>query len=334
MSEFSTAPPAAWQGGAYQFGRFSGPIADPNIRVPGRFGKLRLKEWHYLSATSERWFVAFALVQLGYVANAFAYVIDREDPANKREFEALSPGGKALSFAKSSTDGVTLWDAKGACVRVMGQGGVWRAELDLPLGKERLTGELELRSEGESLGLLFDLGERRAAYTHKAAGLPASGSLRLGAQEIDLTGALGASDWTRSAARRTTKWKWAAFSGHAGDGRRVGLNLSAEVYDAAGVSQENVLFVDGKLHTLGAVRFEVPGDPPCEPWRLRSVGGDSLALDFEPRGAREQHLNLALIRSDFIQPYGAFAGTIQPAGIEPVEVDCTFGVVEDHLSVW
>ncbi|MCB0220406.1 MAG: DUF2804 domain-containing protein [Chrysiogenetes bacterium] len=330
-----SAPPAARQAGAYQYGRYPGPIADPNVSVPGVMGRMRLKEWHYLSATTDRWFVAFALVQLGYVANIFAYVIDREDPANKREFEALSPGGRGLSFAKSSTEGVTLWDAKGARVRVSSEPGQWRAELDLPLGDERLEGEFFVKPEGESLGLLFELEKDRAAYTHKAAGLPAGGALRLGGRDVDLGNALGASDWTRSAARRTTKWNWAAFSGHAVDGRRVGLNLSADVYDnAAGVSQENVLFVDGKLYALEGVRFEMPKNPSREPWRLRSVGGDWLSLDFTPLGARKQRLNLGVIRSDFIQPYGTFAGTIKVPGEAPIELGNVFGVVEDHLAVW
>jgi hypothetical protein len=158
--------------------------------------------------------------------------------------------------------------------------------------------------------------------------MPASGSAVLDGATFDLHGGLGVIDWTRSRAKRETTWKWASFASHQ-RGQALGLNLSAEVYDDdRGASRENAMWVDGVVRPLGGVRFELPelGGRDSEPWHLI---GDEVDLVFEPQGARSQRLDLRVIRSQFVQPFGAFHGKVA----EHV-IDGAFGVVEDHVSVW
>jgi hypothetical protein len=205
----------------------------------------------------------------------------------------------------------------------------WNVDVDIPLGTERLRGRAHIGSR-ESLAMLHRLGPRQVAYTHKAAGWPAWGHFELGIRRIGLDGGLAASDWTRSEASRVTKWKWASLSGFLRDGRSIGLNLSAEVYDdERGHSRENAVWIDGKVSALSGVRFSVPSDPRSERWVIRSIDTDEVDIEFEPLGAREDHTNLVLVRTDFVQPYGRFAGRVHEHDI----AGC-FGVVESHLSVW
>ena len=209
----------------------------------------------------------------------------------------------------------------------------WRVKLDIPFDKEALRGELRL-ANCDALALLHPLTKHRPAYTHKAAGMKATGVLDLGDQRLDFREAYGALDWTRSLANRETHWKWASFAGRDKAGDTVGLNLSAEVYDdEAGNSRENGFWLNGKLTPLGGVRFEVPRDPAVNDWRLVSRdaqgGSPEVDLTFEPFGARQQNMDLRLVRSDFIQPFGVFRGRVLGHDIEDM-----FGVVEDHLAVW
>ena len=205
----------------------------------------------------------------------------------------------------------------------------WDVDLDIPLGAERLRGRAHIESR-DSLAMLHRLGPGRVAYTHKAAGWPASGYLELGSRPIRLDGGLAASDWTRSQARRVTEWKWASLSGRLRDRTAIGLNLSADVYDdAKGHSVENALWVDGKVRSLSGVRFEMPSDPKTKRWVIRSLDTDEVDIEFEPLGAREEHTNFGLVRTDFVQPYGRFAGRVCGHDI----TGC-FGVVEAHVSVW
>jgi hypothetical protein len=290
--------------------------------------RYRLKEWHYVSFTTEQWYVAVGVVQLGYVANLFSYAVDRVENRPVLEHGALSPLGRALRFAPSSVRGATTWNSRSASVSIAAHDG-WDVELDIPLGGERLRGRAHIEAR-DSLAMLHRLGPRRVAYTHKAAGWPASGYLELGTRPIRLDGGLSASDWTRSQASRVTRWKWASLSGFDRDRAAVGLNLSAQVYDDDdGHSAENALWIDGRVQRLGGVRFAVPPDPTTERWAIRSIEGNEVDLHFEPLGAREQRTNLGLVRTEFVQPYGQFAGRVGG-----YDVTGCFGVVETHLSVW
>lgn len=324
------APSHARVDGTFQFGRWRTPIAHPDL---GRRGLqwLRLKEWHYTSVNAERVFLAFGLVQLGYVANVFLYLVDKQRPTVAHQYVALSPLGRGLDFAPSSIQGETSWRRKGAEIRVAWHGregrGAWDVRVDVPLGERRLTGGFRVEA-ADALALLYDLGGGRPAYTHKAAGLRASGSVRFGEEAIDLASGLATLDWTRSLATRETRWKWASFAGPV-DGHALGLNLSAEVYDdPTGASLENALWVDGRVQPLPGVTFDVPKLPAVDDWTIRSADG-SVDLTFRPLGARVQHLDLKVLRSDFVQPYGLFRGRVLDRAVEDV-----FGVVEDHLSVW
>ena len=318
------APPVAYRDG-YLFGRYRSPIVDPSF--PFRLGdRWRLKEWTYLSVATDELFLAFGLVQLGYASNLFLYAVERSTGIT-HELEESLPAGAGLTMAPSSVLGTTEWRWRGQQVRVRYDHG-WHVTLDVRFPKgPALAAGFHLEST-EALALLHDLGGGRPAYTHKAAGLPAAGTAVLGGATFDLQGGLGALDWTRSRANRETVWKWASFASHQG-GRALGLNLSAEVYeDSVGASPENAYWVDGEVHPLGAVRFELPpeGERTTHPWKLV---GDEVDLVFEPLGARAQRLDLRLIQSTFVQPYGSFHGRIAEHAI-----DGAFGVVEDHQSLW
>jgi hypothetical protein len=321
------APSSLFSGDQPQIGVYRTPFERVELSARG-WKRYRLKEWHYVSMTTDEWYIAIGLVQLGYVANLFAYAVDRVQQRPAIEYGTLSPLGSALSFAPSSAAGASAWESRNARVSIEARDG-WDLDLDIPLGSERLRGRARLDAR-QSLAMLHRLGPRRLAYTHKAAGWPASGYLELGTRPIRLDGGLGASDWTRSQASRITEWKWASLSGFVGDGTPFGLNLSAQVYeDERGHSVENAFWVDGKVHHLDGVRFDVPKDPKSETWRIASLESGAVDLEFQPLGAREEHTNFGLVRTDFVQPYGRFAGSVCGH-----DLSGTFGVVEVHLSVW
>ena len=321
------APRSSFADDQWQLGVYQTPFAEVDMSTAG-WRRYRLKEWHYLSFTTDEWFVALGLVQLGYVANLFSYAVDRVQRRPAVEHGALSPLGRALRFAPSSIVGTTSWKTRDAEVAIEGRDG-WEVTLDIPLGAERLRGKAHV-GDRESLAMLHRLAPRRVAYTHKAAGWPLSGQLELGTRSIRLDGGLAASDWTRSQASRITEWKWASFSSVLPDGTSMGLNLSAQVYeDAAGHSVENAVWLDGEVQRLSGVAFDLPMEPRSQPWRIRSLDADEVDLTFEPLGAREEHTNFGLVRTEFVQPYGRFAGSVVGR-----DVTGAFGVVETHLSVW
>lgn len=331
-------------GGALLAGVYRHAIGDPRLPTPA----WRLKEWHYLSVATPECFLALAVVQLGYVANLFAYVVDRADPARPWQCEHLSPLGRALRFAPSSLHGETCWQSRGAQVRLIGETragaaeggavGQWRAEIDLLVRRgsekaERLQASLQMQG-AEALALVHRLPSGGAAYTHKECAQPCTGTMQLRGQRREIRG-LASLDWTRSQAERVTRWNWASAAMQLPDGRQLGLNLSALVYDdAAGHSRENAMWLQGRRMDLRGVRFELPAKPDREPWRIQSLSGDEVDLTFRPLGVRRQNLQVGVVASRFIQPYGLFSGHLQPQGHSAIRFVDAFGVVEDHYAKW
>lgn len=328
--------------GTVAYGRFAGTIADPAIAAPGLGGAWRRKEWHYLSFLGDDAFVAVAIAQLGYLANAFAYVVDRRAGQRFAEMHALAPLGRGVEFAAAPGTGTTRWrkgrDVIAITATALPQGpgngaaSGWTARLDLALGDSRLQGEFDV-VRAEALSLVHRLPTGRPAYTHKEAGLLARADLRWGDRRIVGAG-LATADWTRAISQRETKWNWACTAHRLPDGRAFGLNLSAHVYDdAAGHSEEDAAWLDGRVHALGGARFEVPADPTRQPWRITSLLPDEFDLRFQPLGARRQVLDFGVIASRFVQPFGSFDGRVRVAGAE-VAIGGAFGVVEDHFARW
>ena len=320
------APDTAIGPDGFRFGRYEGPIATPDFELGLRW-RGRLKEWHYSSVSTPRVFLAFGVVRLGFATNVFVYWLDRERVGDAIVIDAMSTGSRGVTFSESSTRGETRWRKGDAELRVNYEPRLMRFHADVRAGDERLRADLVVEAS-ESLGLLHDLGKGRPAYTHKAAGLRARGSVRLRDEAIVVDGS-AVLDWTRSVASRRTAWKWASFAGHSA-GRHLGLNLSTDVYeDAAGNGRENALWVDGKMSMLGNVRVQMPANPGVGDWMIRSTDGDEVDLRFTPHGARSKDADYKLVRSRFMQPYGVFNGRV--GGFD---VDDVFGVVEDHESLW
>eukprot|EP00455_Lapot_gusevi_P043596 TRINITY_DN5323_c0_g1_i3.p1 TRINITY_DN5323_c0_g1~~TRINITY_DN5323_c0_g1_i3.p1 ORF type:complete len:161 (-),score=33.37 TRINITY_DN5323_c0_g1_i3:264-713(-) len=148
-------------------------------------------------------------------------------------------------------------------------------------------------------------------------------------------------------AERVTIWKWASFATRVGD-TIVGVNLSDDVYnDNRNISQENAIWLNGNVFSVGRVVFHIPDRPHYQTWKLRSDKFDfhnshiRIELDFIPRGTREEHMHLEVIALDFVQPFGEFSGKISiRTDTESGEkwndlvIQKAYGVVEDHYSKW
>lgn len=333
-------PPQLLRHGTPALGAYNRGIPLPDLTAPW----YRLKRWHYVSWTTERFMLVAAVVDVGYLGNMFAYLLDLQDPTAIWQTEGLSPLGTAANPAVSSLSGTTSWQQGQNRIALHGQAaadgsGRWHWDLDIKVRRGQETRRLQATVEAigeDALALVHALPGDRTVYTHKEAGQRAQGSVAMGDLQWQGSG-LATLDWTRGHHLRTTRWKWACLVGMLADGRRVGLNLSAEVYDdAAGNSAENALWLDGQAERLAGVQFALPRHPDREPWQIRSIdaGVGEVDLRFVPWGARRQDLDIGLVVSRYVQPYGTFSGQIRTAAGQPLAIDGLVGVVEDHLARW
>jgi hypothetical protein len=115
---------------------------------------------------------------------------------------------------------------------------------------------------------------------------------------------------------RHTAWRWSAGVGIAASGEPVAWNLVTGIHDADDASERTVW--------IGGVPHEVP--PQAFADDLSRVGG----LAFTREAVRAARENLVLLRSDYEQPFGTFAGELPVAG--PLREG--FGVMERHEVTW
>jgi Protein of unknown function (DUF2804) len=157
-------------------------------------------------------------------------------------------------------------------------------------------------------------------WTRKQGGVRARGRVRLGADEHALD-ARAVVDESAGYHARETAWEWSAGVGVAADGRALAWNLVRGVHDAPTASERTV-WVDGEPHEVGPVAFA------ADLSALTGPGGETLGFEQEAQRARDD--NLLLVRSEYRQPFGRFAGVL-PGGIELAH---GYGVVERHAARW
>jgi hypothetical protein len=179
---------------------------------------------------------------------------------------------------------------------------------------EQFPGSLSFK-EGPGVEVLSPHG-RSYIWTRKQAGIQVSGTVRAGGSEHSVDGPFGFVDESAGYHARHTNWRWSAGIGRLRDGRAAAWNLVDGVHDAP-VASERTVWVEGEPREVEPVGFADD---------LSAVGG----LRFSEWSAREDHTNRLLIRSDYRQPFGSFAGEL-PGGLE---LDSGYGVMEWHDVRW
>jgi hypothetical protein len=177
---------------------------------------------------------------------------------------------------------------------------------------ERLVvpGRIELAVHGGAAIEVVSPHGRQYAWTRKTA-VTVRG--RVLGRPVELPGLV---DESAGYHARRTAWHWSAGVGVAASGAPVAWNLVDGVHDDPDVSERTV-WVAGEPHHVLPQPFAAD---------LSRVGG----LRFTREAVRAARENLLLVRSDYEQPFGAFAGELPVAG--PLREG--WGVMERHEVTW
>ncbi len=302
-------------------GLVAGEVTRDPVRSAPRRGRVR--RWCYVAAGDGDTVVGAAVVHLGAVGVAFAFA---RVGGVCGTWEVKRPLARGVRVGEVPSGGASARTGR-ADVRVAPSG---RIELDVPTAAGRLRACVRPSGAVTPAVLATRTPDDGWNVTQKAAGTPVTGEVELGnGPEVALTADAGAwSDWTSGRQDRRTRWLWAAGAGTAADGRRVGINASTGMNGRE--AGEDVVWWDGVPHALDLSRLRPSGDPATEPWELAGPG-TSLALD--PVGARGADEDLGVIVSRYVQPFGAWSGTLVDPAASRVDVRLA-GVAEDHLAVW
>ena len=128
---------------------------------------------------------------------------------------------------------------------------------------------------------------------------------------------------------RHTPWRWSAGVGLAESGAPVAWNFAEGLHDAAAASEQTV-WVGGEPREVGPVRFggRGGGNTPADLAGVAFAEGGELR--FVAEATRTRRESLLLMRSDYVQPFGTFAGELPGAG----RLREGWGVRERHDVRW
>jgi hypothetical protein len=259
--------------------------------LPTRRDGRALKRWRYVGAFGERMMLCVGLAHVGGIPQGWWAVWDRERHELHERTIFARPRARVGFPARGS-------------VRVRDRG----VAIDLVV--DETAGVESINPHGGGW-----------IWTRKQAGVRVRGTVVLpggDAREID---AFGVVDDTAGYHARHTAWRWSAGVGETVDGRVAGWNLVAGVNDPP-LGSERSVWLDG------AVREAAPATFAADlTWVTSPDGGD---LRFTAEATRERHDELLLARSDYVQPFGTFSGTL-PGG---ARLTHGFGVMEDHRARW
>jgi hypothetical protein len=157
-------------------------------------------------------------------------------------------------------------------------------------------------------------------WTRKQADVPARGFVEMNGKRRELEG-VAFIDESAGYHDRHTAWRWSAGSGLTSDGRAVSWNLVNGVHDAP-TGSERTVWVERQPAEVGPVAFA----PDLSAVTFAEGG----SLEFTEWAAREEDMNLLLMRSRYRQPFGTFSGML-PGGIELAQ---GYGVMEEHEVLW
>jgi hypothetical protein len=262
----------------------------PPDRMPVLLHGRPVKRWRYVGMFGERLMLCAGVVWIGVLPQAFWAVWDRHRAALRERTRLLRP----LRFVSVSADG-----------RVVIRDGTVSADLTVSPGAAVETASPDGRAW---------------IWTRKQGGVRVRGRVVLDGEEI-LVDELGCVDESAGYHARSTAWEWSAGVGVLSDARPVAWNLVTGVHDSEAAS-ERTIWVDGAPHETAPVSF------------AEDLGGiafaDGSSLSFAAEATRERTDDLVVFKSDYVQPFGTFTGTLE-GGLELADGR---GVMERHSALW
>lgn len=329
-------------GSLAQIGWARRPLLDCNLEN-ARFyllrglQRFRIKRWDYYAVFTPRRFFSATIADLGYAGNIFVYTLDFASKELHEEGLVI-PLGKGISLPRGSDSGETTFANDKVTLRFSAAPGRRAVFVDWPGFHDGrgIHAELTLTQppDHESMTIVIPIGRKRFYYNTKINCLPASGFIQYGTEreEVRPGETLASLDWGRGVWEYQSYWNWASASAYLPDGRAFGLNLGCGFGDLSRAG-ENCIILNGRVHKLGAVKFDYISGDYMKPWHFTDEEG-RLDLVFTPFRDRTARTNLLVIFSEVHQMFGRYTGTVKLDDGQTLEIKDVIGFAEEHHARW
>jgi hypothetical protein len=194
-------------------------------------------------------------------------------------------------------------------------GGVRILKIDIPSLPEQasLRGEVVFMESEGAQPLMTHVGwpgEKNAfCFTRVSPSYFVEGVIQAANHDIVFTpdNAFGVFDWVRSS-RPKNDTHYRALACGLYKERLIGFSLGYSTADSASAT-ENAFFLDGKIHKLGTVTFQISPKDWLIPWKFTNADG-KLELVFQPVLEESVHNRVFLHALRLRQFFGYFSGKV------------------------
>ncbi len=305
-------------------GTYNDIIKDTSLRHWDKQGGLikirrsQRKAWIFIGAYTKDLMVGLAIVDAGYMANAFSYFYVPSENLYKEQ-KVLLPYGFPNNFDAGLHDKWTLRNFNIETFR-----NVLRANV-----KGSFHMEIEMDHNDNGLSFICPTVDRPFNFTYKNLNLQTKVKVYYKGKEYGMDGKIGGVDFSKGYPPRKTFWNWAMVCGETSEGIPVGMNL----FRGHNGKYENAAWIGDERILLSNTNFTYNKSKPLDKqdWKLDTEDG-LVKLNFTPSKARAEKINIKFLQHDFTQPFGKFEGTIKHG--DKIHEVVGYGPVEDHESLW
>lgn len=312
------------------YGSYRGALRRSELGALGEGGvgrALREKRWVWASITQDDLMIAFAVVDLGYASNGFAYAYV---PGRGLVAHASVVGLPRLSRVKQTATrriDARLRDPR-LGIRITHEDHDPQIEVALRSSTLELNATLDTRVAPPAITAIAPLDQGIVDVTEKRVLLGVRGSALVAGRRLSLDGALGGYDFSHGLMPRHTKWNWAFFMGRDAAGTPVAANV------VGGWTREHecAVWAKGDVHGVAEARFAYDATRLGGDWKVSTPDG-ALDLVLTPGAIHTEEKDLGIVRSAFKQAVGRYQGALVVDGVRHV-IEDAIGVAEEQDVVW
>ncbi|MDC0534818.1 DUF2804 domain-containing protein [Francisellaceae bacterium] len=284
--------------------------------TPIQSRRLKRKAWFFIGGYSNDLYIGLAIIDAGYLAKAFCYIYDTKT-GEFTEDEITVPFGFKNSFDPSFNH---KWQLKNYKINAQND------TIIATIQTKKFNLDLQLKNNTNGVSFFCPSEKNRPFhYTYKNLLLSGRLNLKLNGKVQTFNNLKFGIDFSKGFPPRYTFWNWASFQGVCDDGTEIAMNL----VDGFNNNLENVIWVNQKPKLTSMVKFTYSKPLAKSNW---SVCNQELELTLTPQGARNENINLLLVKSKFTQVFGNIKGKIL--------IDDQWknlkghGVMEEHEAKW
>jgi hypothetical protein len=297
--------------------------------LPRSLRDSRLKEWESLIIQDDRFFLKAILANVKFFRMAQVFLYDKESGEKLKYFKLIP--FESWKLPKNLRNSSIESRSSGFFFRIHDwlDADTIRVDLDIGEGAGRpaLTAHLMYDLDRrKTLPLVVNLGfsERRCVSVYKAMAA-VRGDMVFGGRRFSF-------DFDRTSGfffdfkgfyPYRMQAVWCGASGFDDQGRRVGFSVAENQARENRRNNENVLWVDGELTPLPAVRITMP-EGIASDWIIQDLEG-MVDLVFHPRESLRSGYNVILSRANLESPLGVYNGAVVSAAGERIMIHNFWG---------